>query len=448
MTSSEQPPGSESQNQDSEVHKAKKKAAGGKRKAPPEAKPAASGDLKKTSPQKSDKALSGPARSDVRAAAPRKKTPPPAPGRTARMAGIAVLAFAAGIIGGGLAAYVLLKNSAGLDQRAAAPAQAEALADIQQKLEGVRAEMAALRKRSDVLEGGLDDVRAQEPSQSGPEAAVFDELTDRVTGLEQALALMIAKGGQNAPSVEGAALAEVSAELRNLNRDLKALEGRVAARLGALEASAPPENLASILGALAPRKSVRDLESRISALESDRSGSDAKRAALGLGLASLIRAADRGEPFIAELETMALLAPGAADWKSLEPFAARGLRPSGALTAAFDEAARAALRAARGEGADTWWGRLWANIRSLVTIRRTGEVEGQSAQAIIARAEQRLKENNLRSAAQELRGLQGAAAASIAPWLGEVEGRLKLDDLVSSASAGLLSQLGSRDEAP
>ena len=167
-----------------------------------------------------------------------------------------------------------------------------------------------------------------------------------------------------------------------------------------------------------------------------------------MALAGLIRSADRGEPFITELETMALLAPDQAQWKSLEPYAAQGLRPMSALTRDFDEIARRALKAERMEKADSWWRRLWENIRSLVTVRRTGDLSGQSSQAIIARAEQRLKEGDVRAASRELHDLKGAAATRIAPWLSALDGRVQLDDLVSKLSAGLLSELGTQGEAP
>ncbi len=460
MTSSKRPPKSESQNQDSNTGKSDKKTAPNQQNDTASAPPSSSPESKKTPAGKSESKASGDAGAKPSVTDSQKNEPPavreerppvdpshakPPLGRRARLAGIVVLGFVAGILGGGGASYVLLQNRAALGLETAAP-EDKRLASIQQWLEGMSVDVVALQQKSDRLEGALERLRAEDSQQNAPDAAAVKELSDRVKGLEQAVANTLSGGTEGTP-LEGAEVAALNNALADLRQDVTALNGQVNARLAALEQNAPPANLDQILSGLAPRSAVRDLETRLTTLEADSSGSDAKRAALGLALAGLIRAADRGEPFLVELETMALLAPDRTEWQGLQPYAAQGLRQSGALTRDFDEMARGVLRAEQMQRADTWWRRLWANIRALVTIRRTGDLKGQSAQAIIARAEQRLKEGRLRAAAQELHGLQGAAAASVAPWLDELEGRLKLDDLVSSVSAGLLSELGSQDEA-
>jgi len=383
------------------------------------------------------------------------KTSPPArkkagraalsPLRWARYVGIAVLGFAGGVLGGwgGASVYLKSQNASGGQQTVSDVVARQT--KIWDRVDGLSEQIAELQAASDRLEGELAAVRVP----GGVDTSALAELSDRVAGLEQATATLLGGGAPLVASPrDGVTAEELSASLAAVKRNLAAFNAEVTARLAALEKSAPPGNLTQILDSLAPRSALDALETRLSALEADRSGADAKRAALALALAGLIRSADRGEPFATELHTIALLAPDRPQWKSLEPYAAQGLRPMDALTRDFDEMARRALKAERMERADNWWRRLWENIRSLVTVRRTGDLAGQSSQAIIARAGQRLKEGDVRAASRELHGLKGAAATRMAPWLSALDGRVQLDDLVSSLSADMLSELGTRDEAP
>jgi len=454
MAASKRPSKSETQKQGSESKSSKKEEAASPKNAAPEADAT---ELKKTSVQNSEKESSpssspssGPG--EAGAGVRKKTTSTPSggttrPGRGARLAGIVVLGFVAGIIGGGGAGYVLLQNKTALGLEAAAPDDTR-WTSIQQGLEELRGDNAALQQRSAGLEEEVERLRVQGSSRNGPDSAAFGEFVDRVTGLEQALALALKDDAPGAPAFDGTAMTQLNSALSAVREDLSLFEDQMKMRLEGIERNAPPENLGQLLEGLAPLSSVQELGMRLDALESDRSGSDAKRAALSLSLAGLMRAADRGEPFTAELETIALLAPEQTQWQNLEPYAAHGLRPAGLLIRDFDEVARGVLKAERMHGIETWWQRLWANISGLVTVRRTGDLKGQTSEAMIARAEQHLKEGNLRAAAHELQGLSGAAGTSIAPWLGEVEGRLKLDDLVSSLSSGLLLDLGGQEKTP
>lgn len=88
--------------------------------------------------------------------------------------------------------------------------------------------------------------------------------------------------------------------------------------------------------------------------------------------------------------------------------------------------------------------RAWGNVSSLVSVRPVGaEVEGEGAEARVARAEARLEQGDLAAAVEELEGLEGAAAEAAAPWLEQARARLAAEQAVvqlQDHATGLLSQ--------
>ncbi len=71
-----------------------------------------------------------------------------------------------------------------------------------------------------------------------------------------------------------------------------------------------------------------------------------------------------------------------------------------------------------------WLDRTWASVQNAVTVRQTGEIEGDSVDAIVARAEQDMERNDLAAAADELSKLTGRPANVAAPWLDTARIRL------------------------
>ena len=94
-------------------------------------------------------------------------------------------------------------------------------------------------------------------------------------------------------------------------------------------------------------------------------------------------------------------------------------------------AARAALAPA-GSG---WIDRTVQRLASVVTIRREGaDVDGDSAQAVLARAEARLAAGDLEGADEALAGLTAEPADAMAAWRKAVASRI--------AAADALDKLG------
>ena len=112
------------------------------------------------------------------------------------------------------------------------------------------------------------------------------------------------------------------------------------------------------------------------------------------------------------------------------------------LQARYPEAARAAVTAGRsGEADSEWQSMFWNRVNDLVSVRATGELEGEGTEAVLARAELRLEEGNLAAAVEELKQLQGPAAEAMAGWRAEAEQRLEAQDNLTALSRVALERL-------
>ncbi len=83
-------------------------------------------------------------------------------------------------------------------------------------------------------------------------------------------------------------------------------------------------------------------------------------------------------------------------------------------------------------------------MSKLVKVRRIDDVKGSSVDAVVARAQMKLNANDVRGAMQELQSLEGAPAATAAPFMEHAEGNVLADD----ASAQLLETILSRLQDP
>lgn len=79
---------------------------------------------------------------------------------------------------------------------------------------------------------------------------------------------------------------------------------------------------------------------------------------------------------------------------------------------------------------------------SLVSIRRTGNLEGDSTEAVLARAEQKLQSNELAAALAELAVLTEAPAKAMQSWLDGARRRQALDQAIDALQASLLDVPG------
>ncbi|WP_430435988.1 uroporphyrinogen-III synthase [Oceanibaculum nanhaiense] len=305
----------------------------------------------------------------------------------------------------------------------ATPRQADTapqeLADLRTALE---ARITGLEERQTALSEEIQLVREMlagegtTSSAAAPSALPAPEIMDRLEKLEQ----------------QAQALAQAQAGL-----DGEALRGRVAAletRLADMPRTDPQEmsRLREDLGAL--KQSLSEIEAGAG-----------EREALVLAAAQLAGPLQQGLSY--EIELAALKRTAGADplvaeiAVQLQPYAAQGVPTLEALRQRFPDVAGEAVRAARVGESDSVVGQTLNRIAGLVSLRRVGQVEGDTAEARIARAEAALARGDLAAVLADLEGLPTDAATVVAGWRADAEARLAADKALARLRDHLLAGL-------
>jgi uroporphyrinogen-III synthase len=246
--------------------------------------------------------------------------------------------------------------------------------------------------------------------------AVLDELSTRLGRLEEAAA---------APVVSADQLALLTAEQEALAVRLAAVESRLAS-LDRIE-----REIEGLTRPAGPPPTSGDV-------------------ALMIALAQLGDVLARGDPYAAELELLRGVIAGAPMLTGLlaplEAHVAAGAPTRAALERDFSEVARAVVAGSVGGESPGLVAGMLRRLSDVVTVRPVGEVEGEDAGALVARAEHRLEAGDLAGALVELDGLGGAAAEAAADWRAGAEARLAVEAALAAlraqAVAGLLLRAG------
>ncbi|MFV3131712.1 COG4223 family protein [Niveispirillum sp. KHB5.9] len=163
--------------------------------------------------------------------------------------------------------------------------------------------------------------------------------------------------------------------------------------------------------------------------------------ALIIAVGQLQAALTAGRPYGRELRAaQALAANDTALLDLLAPLSATaetGLAGDIELREKFRLLAPAVLRADRDREGAHWTDRVLGRVASVITLRRaSGEVAGDDADAVLARAEAALLANDLPRAVEEMEKLPAHAAAPAAEWLKLAEARM-----AAEAAAATLADL-------
>lgn len=138
----------------------------------------------------------------------------------------------------------------------------------------------------------------------------------------------------------------------------------------------------------------------------------------------------KGQPFahhITLLETLLATTPQAKELLAiLAPHAVKGIMTEQEMLADFEKAATAAL------SPDAKPGTVMGNLKTLVRIRKVGTPEGTDDEAIIARAENALKNGNVDDCLLSLRELSPPAAATFATWSQDAQHSVSVRNAMSS----------------
>jgi uroporphyrinogen-III synthase len=246
------------------------------------------------------------------------------------------------------------------------------------------------------------------------------ELRGRVEALEQRPA------SSAAPAPPAPTNVEAEKEIAVLTREIAALR----TTLGALDQAVATQ-----------RDQAKALSDAIGA----RSGGEQKalvaaRASAVIGVAArLAGAIDAGMPFTAELNLLTPLVQGdtklAEIVASLQPYAQTGVASRAALETEFAAVAKAAL--AEDLADDSYGERLLGKLRGLVSLRRVGDVPGDTTEARLARAEQALHAGDIAKAVELVKSLPPQTSKATAAWLAKADAHLaakrSLDQLAGYA---------------
>jgi uroporphyrinogen-III synthase len=261
--------------------------------------------------------------------------------------------------------------------------------------------VAAVGERLAGIERRLGEIAAAPAASVTPDQ--LSALQRRIQTLESA----------PAPNVDTSKIAELAAEATRLREDLARLQDEVGA-------------LSLVVGDL---------------MKADRAAAK-RNDALLLAVGQLREAMARGSSFAPELASLQALASNEPSFaptiNSLAAHAARGVKTRAQLRDEFARMAPAILRNAGGDTTTSWWQAPIDRLSNLVSVRKIGDVAGDTPDAIAARAEYRLSEDDLAGAVSAVERLSGAPAEAARPWLTDARVRLDAERAVAALSAQAL----------
>jgi uroporphyrinogen-III synthase len=171
----------------------------------------------------------------------------------------------------------------------------------------------------------------------------------------------------------------------------------------------------------------------------------AARAAAVIGIAARLSGAlESGLPFSVDLGLLTPLIQGDAKLAeittSLQPYGASGVATRSALAAEFPAIAKAAL--ADDLADDSFGERLLGKLRGLISLRRVGDVEGDSVEAKLARAESALEAGDLAKAVAQVKSLPPQTSKATAAWLARAEAHLTAERAIQQLAGHAVILLG------
>ena len=235
-----------------------------------------------------------------------------------------------------------------------------------------------------------------------------------------------------------AAIREAQTALRTDMAQLKDADAKLGGQLAALDGKlSKPMDISAQMAPFTAR--IETLKSDIEAVRTreEKARAEGRKIALAIALANLRRVVDQGLPYASELKQLRLHAPEDVPLDALEGRADRGLPTMEDLKASFPQLARRTINAAYEGKSASFLDQILARTRSLVRVRKTGMVEGDSVADIISRMEFKLmKEGDLGAVISEAGKLTGPARKAADGWLARAQTRI--------AGMGILNRLESR----
>lgn len=194
----------------------------------------------------------------------------------------------------------------------------------------------------------------------------------------------------------------------------------------------------------APSPDVERLGARVANLESQQAHAS-QAAAAALAASAVVEATQGSGPFADELASLRAISAPSPELQALARLAQAGAPSRTALAASFPDYAARAASAARAPGDKAGLGdRIVYALSRVVTLRRVGDVPGDSVDALLARAERQVDDGDLDRALRTLDRLPAGARDAIAPWRNRAERRAEIDRNAMALRARALQTLANQ----
>jgi hypothetical protein len=199
---------------------------------------------------------------------------------------------------------------------------------------------------------------------------------------------------------------------------------RLESAMNELRAESPAKaNLAPIEGRMTA------LEQKVQNISQTEFSEKERLLALALSGLALKNALDTGGPFAPELAVVKNLLHAQSNLEALGDYAETGLATSSALLSRYPETAQAILNSQTPQDADIWT-RTKSFFHKFVDVRKVGNVSGNDLDAVIARIEYDLQQNDSTSALKEFQSLPEQARQSAGAWGNDLAARARADHLI------------------
>jgi hypothetical protein len=302
-----------------------------------------------------------------------------------------------------------------------------------------------------------------------------DDLTNRLAKLEaewtQSTARPMAptdQGSASAGSGERDRLAAIEQQLNELKASASDTE-QLGKRLSDMQlAAGGRELLAQSIrdiqsSSAATQGAVEQLRTQLAALGgrldqvdtalAERRRQSMRAEAIILGVGQLRSALRGAKPFAKELASVRTLIDGDTEMQALidqmQPFADEGAPTIDDLTKDFGRMAPDIVRNAVVGDGQNWWRQALFHLESVISIRRIGsDVPGDETDAIVARAEAKLDEDDVSGAVAALQQLKGLPSEQAAPWIHDANKRIAVDTAEAELTRIAIDRVASGSPQP
>jgi hypothetical protein len=369
-----------------------------------------------------------------------------------------------------------------------APLQISTGQAVKQQIVSLNSQISRLQKQlssNDANVAGLATRLAKTETSLGGEKAGTPSLTEKVSRLETTInnlekAAQTGKGGQLAgltavtkqlATSNKQALAlktefiklreeqntfrEDLASIRSAQADFQSTSAKISDDLAKMRnstakivanASRPPDVSSQINPVMAR---LDELTARIDGVINREASSKAegRDIALALSLGELKRAVNEGTPYKSELARIVPHAPKSLDLSVLSNYADKGLVTRKALRSTFSSYSHKALASQSTAVSGSFVDQIMANAKSMIQVRPTGLVEGDTVGAILSRMEYKLDRDDLAGALKESQALRGQAKDVMQPWLAQTQARLDGDTVLRSIEDKIRNSLAGGEQS-